>query len=80
MVGDGQRIAVSSVAELELPFEIGIPHIICGNACGQRRAARTVARPAATLDQTVTVENRMDGTFGGNPDIVQTASEFKERH
>jgi hypothetical protein len=28
-----------------------------------------VARPAAALDQTVTVENRMDGAFGRNPDV-----------
>jgi hypothetical protein len=28
-----------------------------------------MARPAAALDQAVTVENRMDGAFGRNPDI-----------
>ena len=36
----------------------------------QRRAARAVARPAATLDQAVAIENRMDGALGRNPDIA----------
>jgi hypothetical protein len=29
-----------------------------------------VARPAAALDQTMAIEHRMDGAFGGNPDIA----------
>src|SRR6202790_2498086 len=28
-----------------------------------------MARPAAALDQIMTIENRMDGAFGRNPDI-----------
>jgi hypothetical protein len=76
MVGDGQRIAVASVAELELSLEVGAPQIIGRGALGQRRAARAVARPAATLDQAVAIENRMDRALGRNPDIaVQTPDE-----
>src|SRR5664280_1945088 len=70
MVGDGQRIAVPAVAELELALEVGAPQLIRGDPFGQRRAARAVARPAAALDQAVTIENRMDGAFGRNPDIA----------
>lgn len=70
MVGDGQRIAVVPIAELELALEVGTPQIIRSSARGQRRAARAVARPAAALDQAMAVEDRMDGAFGGNPDIA----------
>src|SRR6185312_2242349 len=70
MVGDGQWIAVAPIAELELALEVSAPQIIGPSARGQRRAARAMARHAATLDQTVTVENRMDGAFGGKPDIA----------
>jgi hypothetical protein len=37
---------------------------------GQRHAARAMARPAAALDQAVTVEHRMDGAFGWNFDVA----------
>ncbi len=70
MVGDGQRIAVAPIAELELALEVGAPQLIGRSAFGQRRAARAVARPAAALDQAVAVENRMDGAFGRNPDVA----------
>src|SRR3954452_18478242 len=70
MVGDGQRIAVAAIAEPELALEVGAPQIIGSDTRGQRRAARAVARPAATLDQAMAIEHRMDGAFGGNPDIA----------
>src|SRR5262245_1657446 len=70
MVGDGQRIAVAAIAELELTLEVGTPQIIGPSARGQRRAARAVARPAAALDQVMAIEHRMDGAVGGNPDIA----------
>ena len=74
MVGDGQRITVSAITELELALEVGTPQIIGKPALRQRRAARTVARPAAPLDQAVAVEHRMDGAFGGNPDVPVEAT------
>ena len=70
MVGDGQRVAVAAVAELELALEVGAPQIVGRGALGQRRAARAVARPAAAFDQAVAIENRMDGALGWNPDIA----------
>src|SRR5262249_62105783 len=69
-VGDGQRIAVAAMTELELALEAGAPQIVGSPARGQRRAARAVARPAAALDQAMAIEHRMDGAFGGNPDIA----------
>src|SRR5437879_7826090 len=70
MIGDGQRVTIPAVAELELALEVGAPQIVGAGARGQRRAARAVARPAAALDQAMAVEDRMDGAFGGNPDIA----------
>jgi hypothetical protein len=70
MVGDGQRIAVPPIAELELALEVGAPQINGSSARRQRRAARAVARPAGALDQAMAVEDRMDGTFARNPDIA----------
>jgi hypothetical protein len=43
-------------------------------ALRQRRAARAMARPAAALDQAVTVEHRMDGAFLPSPNSLSTAS------
>src|ERR1700730_10807354 len=74
MVGDGQRITVSSIAELELALEVGAPQIIGKCTFRQRRAARAVARPAAALDQAVAVEHRVNGAFGGNLDVSVEAT------
>jgi hypothetical protein len=70
MIGDGQRVAVAPIAELELTLEAGTPQIVGRGILGQRCAARAMARPAATLDQAVAIENRMDGALGRNPDIA----------
>ena len=48
VVGDGQRVAVSAVAELELALEVGAPEVVGGRARRQRRAAGAPARPART--------------------------------
>ena len=44
MVGDGERIAVAAVAELELALEVGAPEIIGAGAGGQRRARARARR------------------------------------
>jgi hypothetical protein len=75
MVGDGQRVTVPPIAELELALEVGAPQIVGSSARGQRRAARAVARPAAALDQAMAVEDRMDSAFGRNPDIAVEPSD-----
>src|SRR3982074_2184134 len=68
MVCDGQRVAVPPVAELDLAFEVGAPQVIGHGALGQRRAARAVARPAATLDQAVAIEKRYSDIAAEPPD------------
>ena len=46
VVGDGQRIAVPAVAELELALEVGAPEVVGRGARRQRRASGAVPRPA----------------------------------
>ena len=75
MIRDGEWIAVAPVAELELALEVGAPKVVGRGACGQRRAACTMARPAATLDQVVARQNRMDGALGRNPDVAGKPSD-----
>ena len=70
MVGDGERVAVSSVTELELAFEVGAPQGINRGALRQRGTMRTVTRPAHALDQAMAIENGVDRAFGWNPDIA----------
>ena len=60
MVGDGQRIAVATIAKFELALEVGAPQLVGHGALRQRRAARAMARPAATLMP------RMDAFLIGN--------------
>ena len=77
MIGDRQRITVAAVAQLELALEVDTPQIIGYGALRQRRAARAMARPAAALDQAVTIEDRMDGALAGtliSPSSRRTSS------
>src|ERR1700692_3987529 len=62
MIGHGQGIAVLSIARLELPFEIGGPHMI--RAVGLHRGRAWVGpRAAAPIlsEQVVTLEDVVDG-------------------
>ncbi len=77
VVGDGQRIAIASVTELELALEVGAPEFVGGRAFGQRRAARAMARPAAALDQAVAIEHGMDGAFGRHADVAGEPADQK---
>ena len=70
MVGDGERIAVSAVAELELALEVGAPQLVGCSALRQRRSGGAIAGLADALDQAMAIENGMDGTLGGNADIA----------
>ena len=60
MIGNGERVAVAAVAELELTFEVGTPQIIRRNATGEGRAGGAMPRAAETFDQAVAVQDRMD--------------------
>ena len=70
MVGDGQGVAVVSVAELEFALEVGAPQVVGGEAGGQRRAVGPVPRATQALDQTVPVQDGMDGALGRDPHVA----------
>jgi len=70
MVGDGERVAVAPVAELELALEVGAPEVVGRGALRQRRARGMVALSAHAFDQAVTVENGVDGAPGWHADVA----------
>lgn len=74
MVGDGERVAVAVIAELELAFEVGAPQIVGCRACREGRAPRPVA-PADAGDQAVAVEHGMDGAGRRHPDVARQATD-----
>src|SRR3954452_18661017 len=59
-----------ATCEFELALEVGTPQIIGCRPLRQRRAARAMARPTPALDQSVTVEDCMDGAFGRDLDVA----------
>src|SRR5271166_3601845 len=77
MVGDGQRITVSAVAELELPLEVSAPQVVGRSAFGQWRTVGSIAGFAHSFDQAMAIEHSVDGAFGGNPDIAGQAADQK---
>ena len=75
VIGDRQRIAILPIAQQELPFVIGAPKFVGTLAQGQRRALRATTETAAALDQTVAIQQRMDGTFRRNLDAGESADQ-----
>src|SRR5580658_9529643 len=71
MVGDGERIAVAAVAELELALEVGAPQIVGIGAGRQRRPGGALARPAEAFDQAVAIEHGMDGAPGRHAHVAR---------
>src|SRR5215469_9286951 len=69
MVGDGERVAILAIAELELALEVGAPQFVGCLALRQRCTSRPPSRPARDLDQAMPVEHGVNGAFGGNPKI-----------
>jgi hypothetical protein len=75
-VGDGQRVAVVAVTELELALEIGAPQVVRRDAGGQRRAGGPGAGAAEAFDQAVPVQDGVDGALSRDPDVpVQSANQ-----
>ena len=70
MVSHGQRVAILSIAELELAFEVGAPGLVRRGAREKRCSAGAPAHPADRLDQAVTVEHGMDRALGRNAHVA----------
>ncbi len=64
MIRDGQRIAVKFTLENRRTTDRW------GGRPPAAAAACPVARPAAALNEAMTIENRVDGAFGRNPCVA----------
>jgi hypothetical protein len=69
VVGDGERIAPSALAELELALEVGAPQVVGLGAGGERRALGLAADAAHAADETVAIEHGVDGGGRWDPHI-----------
>ena len=75
MVGDGERITIAFVTELELALVAGAPQIVRLQTIGERCAFGSRARPAHSLHQAMAIQHRMYGTGGGHFDGVRQTSQ-----
>src|SRR5690606_6041247 len=72
MVGDGERIAISAIAELEPALEVSAPKIVGLGALGERRSGCALA-PSHPLDEAVPIEHRMDRALRGYAHVAGEA-------
>jgi hypothetical protein len=70
VVGDGQRVAIPSIAEPELALEITAPELVGRGARRERRSGGAMVRAADRLDEAVPVEHGMDRALGRNAHIA----------
>ena len=75
MIGDGQRVAVLTVAELELALEVGAPQVVRRDACRKLRAAGSLRWAADAFDQTMPVQDSVDGALGWDPNVLVQAAD-----
>jgi hypothetical protein len=76
VVGDGERVAVLAVAQLELPLEVGAPQIV--GRCADRKPspAGSRARAADPLHQAVPMQDRVNRALGRHSQVlVQSANQ-----
>src|SRR5512132_4100192 len=74
MVCDGQRVAVLTIAELELAFEVGAPQMVGRCAGGELGAGCAMTRPADALDQAVPMQNSVNRALGGDAHVLIQAA------
>src|SRR6202041_212974 len=75
MIGDSQRIAVLPIAQQELSLVIGAPQLVGLLAQRQGSSLSTTTQATAALDQTVSIQDRMDGALGRNLDVGEPADQ-----
>src|SRR6202451_4472141 len=75
VIGDGQRIAVLPIAQQELSLVIGAPQLVGPLAQRQGSSLSTTTQATAALDQTVAIQDRMDGALGRNLDVGEPADQ-----
>src|SRR5258708_40205264 len=64
VIGDRQRITVALVAELELALIVGAPQVIRVQARRKRRSLGMCPGPARPGDQTMSIQDRVNGAAG----------------
>jgi hypothetical protein len=74
MIGDGQRVAVVTVAELELALEVSAPQIVGRHARGQVGYAGARAGSANAFDQAVPMQHGVDGALGRDAHVLVQAA------
>src|SRR6202041_150398 len=72
MIGDSQRIAVLPIAQQELSLVIGAPQLVGLLAQREGSSLSTTTQATAALDQTVSIQDRMDGALGRNLDVRES--------
>ena len=77
MVGDGERVTVLAVAELELALEVRAPQIVGPDTRRQWGAVRAMTRSTDAFDHAVPVQDGVDSALGGNADVA-TQSTYQE--
>ena len=76
MIGDGEGIAVASIAELEFALEVGAPEVVGRDPLRQRRAGGAPTG-IQRFDETMPAKDRMDRALGGDAKIaVQLTDEY----
>ena len=70
VIGDGEGIAIASITELELAFEVGALQFVGGQSARERRSGGAAARPGERGDEPVAMENGVDRTFGRHADVA----------
>ena len=69
MIGNRQRIAISSVAQQKFPFVVGAPEFIGVLSQRQARALGSASGTSSAPDQAMSIEHGMNGAAGGNPNL-----------
>jgi len=78
-VGDGQRIAISSVGEHELALVVSTPQLIRLDGSRERGALGPVPSPGSPLDQAMTIEHRVHGADRGRVHIrIKPSQSFSD--
>ena len=76
MIGDGQRVAVASVAQHELALVVGAPELV--RTAGPRTERAFGAGPrsaAAPLDQSMAIQHGVNGAAGRDLDCRQSSQQ-----
>jgi hypothetical protein len=68
---DREGVTIAAVAELELALEVGAPQIVGAKAFDRGRARCAGAPFAHAFNEAVTVEDGMDGAFGGQANVTR---------